>query len=77
MFYAWAITAFLLKLDINKYVFGTSSNFNYDQSNSCCFLLSEVKCPASLRHQKVASLEFLNMLIIKINCSLYSGLVAK
>ena len=69
--------AFLLKLDINKYVFGTSSNFNYDQSNSCCFLLSEVKCPAFLRHQKVASLEFLNMLIIKINCSLYSGLVAK
>ena len=68
---------FPLELDIDKYVFGTSSNFDNDQSNSCCFLLSEVKFPAFLRHQKVASLEFLNMLIIKINCSLYSGLVMK
>ena len=32
-----------LELDINKYVFGTNSNFDYHQSNSCCFLLFEVK----------------------------------
>ena len=35
--------AFPLELDINKYVFGTNSNFDYDQSNSCWFLLFEVK----------------------------------
>ena len=33
--------AFLLELDMNKYVLGTSSNYNH--SNSCCFLPSEVK----------------------------------
>ena len=42
--------AFPLELYINKYVFGTSSKFDYDQSNSCCFLLSEVTFPAFLRH---------------------------
>ena len=31
---------FLLELDINIYVFGTSSNFDCNQSNSCYFLLS-------------------------------------
>ena len=31
---------FPFKLDINKYVFGTSNNFDYNQSNSCWSLLS-------------------------------------
>ena len=42
--------AFFLELDINKYVFCTSSNFDYNQINSYCFLLSEVKFTAFLRH---------------------------
>ena len=41
---------FLLELDINKYVFGTSRAFDNDQSNTCCFLLSEEIFPAFLRH---------------------------
>ena len=62
---------------MNKYVFGTSSNFDYYQGNSCCFLLFEVKFTTFWRHWKVVSLDFFNMLIIKINCVLYSGLVTK
>ena len=67
-----------------KYAFGTSRNFDYNQSNSCCFLLSELKLNAFLRHflrhflrpfLRVVSLEFLNMLTIKINYILYSGLI--
>ena len=42
--------AFFLELDINKYVFGTSGDYDYNQSNSCCFLLSAVKLTAFLRH---------------------------
>ena len=42
--------AFFLELDINKYVFGTSSNFDCSQSNGCCFLLSEVKFAPFLGH---------------------------
>ena len=67
---------FLLELDISKFVFGTSSNLDRIQNNSCCFLLSELILTAFLRHWKVISIEF-NMLIIKSNCVLYSGLVMK
>ena len=38
------------ELDINKYVFGISRNFEYNHSNSCYFLLSEVTFTAFLRH---------------------------
>ena len=65
--------ACFLELDITKYVFVTSSNFNYNQSNSCYF----VKFTAFLRHLRIVSLEFLNMLMTKINCVLYCGLVPK
>ena len=55
-----------MELHVNKLLFGASSKVITVE-------LTEVKLTAFLRHQKVVSLDILNMLIIEINCALYSN----
>ena len=69
---------FLLELDINKYVFDTNSNFNYNQSNSCCLLFFFRKMYCFFEtFLKGLLLRVLNMLIFEMNCVLCSSLVTK
>ena len=55
-----------MELHVNKLLFGASSKVITVE-------LTEVKLTTFLRHQKVVSLDILNMLIIEINCALYSN----